>query len=196
MISIEGNIGAGKSTLVNILKKAGMDAEEEPVADWKIGKIDLLKQYYDDPKKYAFLFQSFILHSRKQHEADIIERSLFSDKIFAEAQFRLGNLDVVEFETYKNLHGRFPQECAGRIYIETSTETCLQRIRTRGRDGESVIKKDYLSLLQSLHEEALSKEKHVLVIDGEQDFSTESVQKNLIEKIEAFQQFIKTTIRK
>ena len=65
IISIEGNIGSGKSTLINILKNKYKDEiyfVDEPVDEWKNIKMDgkdLIEHFYCDNKKYGYLFQNF-----------------------------------------------------------------------------------------------------------------------------------------
>jgi deoxyadenosine/deoxycytidine kinase len=98
LLSIEGNIGAGKTTFLRLLKeslKIPFEVVPEPVADWQRfgdsnNKIDLLDLFYKDPKKYAYIFQSYCFFSRlknwtlNQNNYDtqilIFERSIYSDK--------------------------------------------------------------------------------------------------------------------
>jgi len=59
VISIEGNLGAGKSTLLSLLN---LTVIREPVEEWE--RCNLLKNYYEHPKRWAFTFQLNALHSR------------------------------------------------------------------------------------------------------------------------------------
>ena len=101
IISIEGNIGSGKSTFISFLKKNFDDIcfVDEPVQEW-LNIVDennnnLIQNFYKDKKKYGYLFQNFayitrikklndaIKNSKKQ--IIITERSIESDKyLFAE----------------------------------------------------------------------------------------------------------------
>ena len=68
LISVEGNIGAGKSTLIEFLKKRGFIVKPEPVIDWTIAStngttINVLEEYYKNPKKYCFCLQTCLLYT-------------------------------------------------------------------------------------------------------------------------------------
>lgn len=98
LLSIEGNIGAGKTTFLRLLNEnLGLPFEivPEPVDDWQhfsgeTQNINLLELFYKEPKKYGYIFQSFCFYSRlknwtqNQHkfkeEILIFERSIYSDK--------------------------------------------------------------------------------------------------------------------
>ena len=103
IISVDGNIGSGKSTLVNHLRKKYEDSKmvcflDEPVDDWKKivdeDGVDILSKFYGDTKKYAFSFQMMAYISRiailrekiRENPEKIIisERSVFTDRnVFA-----------------------------------------------------------------------------------------------------------------
>ena len=89
---IEGNIGSGKTTLINKLReKEKYEVIEEPVNQWLSIKGDsnknLLGLFYEDPQRYAYLFQTMVFKTRlqsldKPQEKDIrfSERSIWTDK--------------------------------------------------------------------------------------------------------------------
>ena len=193
MISIEGLIGAGKSTLAEALRRNGVEGvSDEPVVDWTVEGRDLLKEFYEDPKAKAFEFQSFILETRERQmvkkDIRIVERSLFSDMIFAKAQHALGNLERFDeyCEIYDAVRARVPH-CVGRIYVGTPVDVCMERIRLRGRDGESRVTKKYQLLLEKLHQEALKEEGlPVINIDGMLNFHDPEEQKKLVREIMNF----------
>ena len=98
-ISIEGNIGCGKTTLLKILQREFPQVKilNEPVGEWENianGKVNLLDLYYKDPNRWGLTFQNYALFTRvrrwkdNQNLADsqvrISERSLSADRyIFA-----------------------------------------------------------------------------------------------------------------
>ena len=100
LLSIEGNIGAGKTTFLRLMNeniKIPFEVIPEPVNDWQnLGdnkmKINLLDLFYKEPKKYGYIFQSYCFFSRlknwtkNQDKFDqsvlIFERSIYSDKSF------------------------------------------------------------------------------------------------------------------
>ena len=83
LISIEGSIGVGKSSLLHLLKDSLVDATfiREPVDEWHTivdadGK-DILQTFYDDIKRYAYTFQNIGYITRMNH---IVENIINSDK--------------------------------------------------------------------------------------------------------------------
>src|SRR5258708_33036092 len=88
-ISIDANIGCGKSTVIEMLKNISNDSTEirvlrEPVFIWEGIKNEesknILQCYYEDPKKYAFAFQITALHSRKKIMREETESALEYEK--------------------------------------------------------------------------------------------------------------------
>ena len=89
---IEGNIGSGKTTLINILKNFNnFEVIEEPVNLWLNLKGDdnknILQEFYDDPERYAYIFQTMVFKTRLNsidHPQDkdirFSERSIWTDK--------------------------------------------------------------------------------------------------------------------
>lgn len=98
LLSLEGNIGAGKTTFLRLLNddlKIPFEIVPEPVNDWQQfgkenNKVNLLDLFYKDPKKYGYIFQSFCFYSRLKNWSQnvnsfkknllIFERSVYSDK--------------------------------------------------------------------------------------------------------------------
>jgi deoxyadenosine/deoxycytidine kinase len=83
IISIEGNIGSGKSTLVNKLKKEYSDNTkivflDEPVSEWENIKDEngdnMIKKYYSDQKRYAYSFQMMAFITRLKQLQEVIEK--------------------------------------------------------------------------------------------------------------------------
>ena len=67
--TIEGNIGCGKSTFLELLRERFPEAKwiEEPVAEWQnVGgkNINMLEKYYQEPKRWGFTFQIFAIYTR------------------------------------------------------------------------------------------------------------------------------------
>ena len=108
IFSIEGNIGAGKTTLLQLLEKQIPNSKViyEPVNEWKnVGGTDLLKAFYNEPKRWTFTFEleSMVSKIRKIKEAicsdyDVIllERSIHTDKSFQVASFYYDKLSSME----------------------------------------------------------------------------------------------------
>ena len=182
MISIEGNIGAGKSTLCRQLRAGGFFTFEEPVVDWTVQGEDgtshsVLTAFYRNPVKYACTFQQLVLRTRVEQAKEwkskrgFVERCVHSDRLFGAMQYRLGNMDPVEYGSYlyqfRQAVQDMPTPIVGHIYLKTSVDTCLARIAKRKREGEQGINRSYLSLLEEEHESWLVGLSSVLVLDGE-----------------------------
>ena len=174
LISLEGNIGAGKSTLIehleNVLQKeAGWIFLKEPVHIWDTivdenGKT-VLANFYEDPKKYAFAFQIMAFTTRYQELKRIVrenpnckgiicERSLEADKhIFAKMLHRDGLMDQLMYTIYdkyfQEYEGNFKLD--GIIHIDALPETCFERVKERSRNGESTITLEYLQTCHDFH---------------------------------------------
>jgi deoxyadenosine/deoxycytidine kinase len=182
IISIEGNVGAGKSTLIRAIKDKIRREDikdimvlEEPIEEWNRisdGSHNILELFYSDPPRYALVFQTLITLTtikklqeiRKFHPEIrilITERSLLSSqKIFAENLLKEEILAEYEYIVYKELFREqgiewmYPRET---IYLATTAETCLQRIRSRNREGEQKMDLEWLQKCQENHEEFFKK---------------------------------------
>jgi len=189
LISVEGLIGAGKSLLCEILKDHDFTVVVEPVEMWD----NAFTAFYNDPKKYACMFQTLVLRTRVDQLREIsngfVERCVHSDKLFGTVQHALKNMDDIEYCTYLYQYNQAVTDTKtihGYIYVKTSVDTCIKRIDQRNREGESGISKDYLRLLEAEHEKWLNNEKNVLIIDGEADFRSPDVVQKIVSQINYF----------
>jgi len=179
MYFIEGNIGVGKSTLVNALKERGLETLQEPVEAWSSccnsnGK-NILQEFYDDPKRWAYTFQSMAFRTRVMGMSSlpdncIIERSVYTDRmVFAEAALDDGYIDAIEWNDYISwfdfIVDKFGKKPDGIIYLRGSPDTCMKQIKQRGRPSEENISLDYLTVLHKKHDRWLANEDNVLVLD-------------------------------
>ena len=168
-ISIEGNIGAGKSTLLKLISETwNVEILPEPVKSWQdINGHNLLKNFYSDPSKYGYLFQSFAFVSRVRNQMEpqskntrISERSSVSDKCFAKNCYEMGLMNDIEWNVYCEWWDLFIKTFNGNptkiIYLRADPETCMERIEKRGRKEESEITLEYLTRLHQKHDEWLN----------------------------------------
>ena len=175
-ITIQGNIGSGKSTLVTVLnEKYGSDKRvcflQEPVNVWDTitdeNGTTILELYYKDQNKYAFSFQMMAYISRlstlrkalsEGYDIIIAERSLETDKnVFAQMIYDDKNISEVEYNIYlmwfEEFQENIPEEQI--VYLRTSPEVAMERINKRGRVGEN-IPFEYIEKCHNYHEKWLS----------------------------------------
>jgi deoxyadenosine/deoxycytidine kinase len=163
-ITIAGNIGAGKSTLVYMLsQRLRWEPFFEPVAN-----NPYLADFYQDMAAWGFHSQVYFLSHRlrvyselsKSNSSVILDRSLYEDaEIFAHNLFKRGIMDKRDYETYESLYQSlvsFLPTPDLMIYLRASTETLINRIEKRGRDYEKTISPDYLSQLNKSYESWIS----------------------------------------
>jgi deoxycitidine kinase/deoxyguanosine kinase len=162
LVSIDGNIGSGKSTTWDMLKEVYKSSDdvhfvEEPVGLWDNIKdaqgVPILTNFYKDHKAYAFRFQMMAYISRlallRQTVRDnagccrviITERSVDTDRnIFAKMLYDGGDIAHDEYTIYNMWFDEFVRDLpvAGLVYIRADPETCMARITRRGREGETI----------------------------------------------------------
>ena len=178
-ISIEGNIGSGKSTILKIIREnfPELSILDEPLTEWQnVGEkkdINLLGLYYGQPERWGFTFQIYAFMSRLAKWTEysqmtgkgirVSERSLLSDRfIFASIMKDMAILDEAEHAIYLQFYDHLVSmsqivDLFGVIYIQCSPETCEKRILKRSREGEGGIPLDYLQRIHDKHEEWLNK---------------------------------------
>ncbi|MCS4226046.1 deoxynucleoside kinase [Sphingobacterium sp. ML3W] len=196
-IAIVGNIGAGKTTLTELLAS---HFKFEPQFE-AVDNNPYLEDFYSDMKRWAFNLQIFFLNSRFRHivklqETDINmiqDRTIYEDAyIFAENLYDMGLMSARDFENYSNIfqsiiHYIKPPDLL--IYLKASVPTLVNNIQKRGRDYESAIRLDYLSKLNDKYDKWINnyKEGKVMILDKDNlDFTTNPEDLGgIIQKIEA-----------
>ncbi|MEM7117799.1 MAG: deoxynucleoside kinase [Chloroflexota bacterium] len=159
-ITIAGNIGVGKSTLVQLLSdRLGW----EPVFE-AVEENPYLADFYQDMPRWSFQSQVFFLSRRlQQHHAllqqsnsIIQDRSVYEDaEIFARNLHEQGNMSQRDWLCYYDLYQTLTtllQPPHLVIYLRASVPTLRQRIIQRGRDYEQAIADSYLEQLNTLYD--------------------------------------------
>lgn len=212
IFSVEGNIGSGKSTLVNILKEAYQNEEkvifmQEPVDEWLNIKDKynetILTKFYKDQHKYGFSFQMMAYISRisalkklvQQNPNAIIicERCVLTDRhVFAKMLYDEGKIEHVNYMIYLQWFDEFIQDMPidGLIYVQADPEKSYSRVLKRGREGE-IIPLEYLRNCHLYHESWILKEDvDVLMLDANKDYEpTQDEYKKWIYIIQSFIDF-------
>lgn len=192
IISIEGNIGSGKSTFVHKLKEHFADRHDvcflqEPVNEWLDIKdeagMNILEHYYKDQKSYAFQFQMMAYISRlailkratetSHYKYIITERCLYTDKeVFCKMLYDDGLIESIGYQIYNKWFTEFqdlaiPYKC---VYLRTDPEISKLRVDIRAR-VEETIPIDYLKKCHAYHEEWLTIQPNTIIIDANQDIN-------------------------
>jgi len=179
IVSLEGNIGAGKSSILAALETTLCVSPipgqtwvflKEPLHLWEqIKDADgntMLSKFYSNPAKYSFAFQIMAFTTRLKMLRQIIrdhpgitgivcERSLDADQqIFAKMLHDDGLMEDVEYEIYRQYFDLYDSEfhVDGIIYLDTNPDTCYRRVSMRSREGEGGISLEYLRKCGEYHD--------------------------------------------
>lgn len=160
-ISVCGNIGAGKTSLVTLLcQEFGWHPYYEDVRDHPY-----LEDYYRDMHRWGFHTQIYFLTQRFKQQQEIAripmsvcqDRSIYEDhEIFAKSLYLLGILSQRDYLSYRQLFEAITPYITKPdllIYLKASVPTLLERIRLRSRGCESGITADYLEHLNQRYAE-------------------------------------------
>ncbi len=160
-VAVAGNIGVGKSTLVEMLcVRMSWEPFYEPVTE-----NPYLADFYKDMRAWSFHSQVFFLAHRLrthyklgQHPTSVVQdRSVYEDaEIFAQNLFLQGFINPRDYQTYRDLYEtttRFLPPPDLVVYLWASVPTLLQRIARRGRQYEQTITPEYLNGLNTLYEQ-------------------------------------------
>lgn len=156
-ITIEGNIGAGKTTLANLLaERLNARLILEEFAD-----NPFLAKFYDNPAQYAFSVELFFMAERYKQQKDLVgQQDMFktltiSDYLFTKCLlFAKVNLPDDEFRLYQRLfeimhHQMIQPELL--IYLHSPVSKLQENIKKRNRPYEQNIQNDYLYNIQQTY---------------------------------------------
>jgi deoxyadenosine/deoxycytidine kinase len=187
-ITIEGNIGAGKTTLANILsQKTNSRLILEEFAD-----NPFLPKFYESPEQYAFPLELFFMAERFKQLKDLLQTKdmfqqlVISDYLFTKCLlFAKVNLPDEEFRLYQKLYEiMHPQIIQPEIliYLHTPVNKLQENIRKRNRSYEQSIPNDYLFNIQETYTQYI-KQHHIktLFVDASNaDFINNEAHVNVI----------------
>lgn len=178
IITIDGNISSGKSTLLNYIHKNNKIAIDlEPVEKWD---LHLKKLYDTDIKSSSYNFQIKVWLDRCwiQEKSDnilmLMERSpYFIKNVFVENAKNDKSITEEEYNTLQSLYKKTDNlwEPSGYIYLRSDPVQCYERCIKRGRESEKNITLEYITEIHNLHEEkylkAINDNMNIIVIDIE-----------------------------
>ena len=196
-IAIAGNIGAGKTSLTDLLSKhyKWQGHFEEVVEN------PYLDDFYHQMERWSFNLQIYFLNSRfgqlieiqKSDKNVIQDRSIYEDAhIFAPNLHSMGLLSQRDYQNYKSLFELMENMVTGpdlMIYLRSSIPNLVGNIHKRGREFENSISIDYLSRLNERYEAWIhnyDKGKLLIIDVDELNFvDTAADMKSIIDRIDS-----------
>ncbi len=171
IITIDGNIGCGKSSILSYLhKNSKLPVDLEPVDSWQPYLNDIYNNNNNNKNNNnVFNFQVRIWLDRcwiQNRENDIlsnfilVERSpYFIKKSFIETAKKNNLINLEEYQILLDLHKKTDNKWNNNIYIylKSEPELCLSRIKKRNRESEDKITLEYLKQIHNTHEENIIK---------------------------------------
>jgi deoxyadenosine/deoxycytidine kinase len=176
VICVNGIIGAGKTTFADAYEKWLVKNGHtvltvlEPVQYWiNTGMLDL---FYKDPKRWGYTFQTMvfesrvntinndyrnyiIMHAGKEPDFILLDRSPATDELFMQILHEDGNVSEVEMNLYGKWKDMWVQTLSVHpdinVHINPGVETCMSRLRSRGREEECSVTEDYQQKLYEKH---------------------------------------------
>ena len=196
-IAVAGNIGAGKTTLTNMLAKYyGWEPRFESV-----GFNPYLDDYYKDIKKWSFNMEVYFLKERMKdlkvvassNHTIVQDRSIFEGvHVFVANNYRRGDLSDRDYTMYMELFNSMKEMTplpALMIYLRKSVPTLIGQIQRRGRECEQSLQIDYLQGLNERYEDFIYHRYpgKVLVIESDElDFEHNPEDfRTIVDKIDA-----------
>jgi deoxyadenosine/deoxycytidine kinase len=182
IISIEGNIGAGKSTLLQKIQKRAIQENNkniiiipESLDIWneiKEGDKSIFQLFYENKNKYALAFQilTFLtitynmmgqLQKIGKKDTIIIERSPISNiVIFGQMLYDDKIIGEAEWSILKYMVNGLMMPVDKIVYLRSTPDECMERVKERNREGEQDIELDYLQTIHDKHEAWLDTMQH------------------------------------
>ncbi|NSW44455.1 MAG: deoxynucleoside kinase [Bacteroidales bacterium] len=169
-IVIEGNIGAGKTTLATMLSK---DLNGRLILE-RFADNPFLPKFYKEPERWAFTLElSFLADRYKQLKEELLQPSLFDQYIIADYYFMKSlifskqTLAEDEFNLYKQLfeiiYYNLPKPNIF-VYLHAPIEKIMYQIKLRGRSYEQDISKEYLQNIHNNYLEFIDTQKNIPVL--------------------------------
>jgi len=158
-IVVDGVTGVGKSSLVKIISE---EFDLKPFSELFEDENRLLHKFFYDRPKWAFPMQTNFLTNRfKQYKQAmkighaVMDRSIYSDRIFARMYLEYGYLNPEEYAVYNNLLNTMLDHVTPPnllVYLRVNTDEAIRRIHRRGRPDEVEVEREYWDRLNNFYE--------------------------------------------
>lgn len=174
IITIDGNIGSGKSTVLNYLHKyKNYQIDLEPIDKWKsfLDDIYLNNKGYFNLQLRVWLDRAWI-QEKENNSIIFMERSpFFIRNTFNINDYNYNNINEDEYNVINEMYNKTDNIWKSNLYIylRSSPDKCLQHIIERGRINEMNINLQYITNIHNLHEETYNKavknNMNIIVVD-------------------------------
>jgi Deoxynucleoside kinases len=190
-VTVAGNIGAGKSSLSQLL---GEHFQWKPYFE-SVDDNPYISDFYADMSRWSFHLQIYFLANRFKRHKEIVElsesviqdRSIYEDaEIFARNLYDIGKMTERDYTNYVSLFRVMMEYLKPpnlMIYLRANVDTLMKQISKRGRDFEQGIQRSYLEQLNKLYEDWIDRYKlgPLLIIESDDlDFVNNPVDLNYI----------------
>lgn len=174
-IVIDGNIGSGKTTQLDLLEKAGFVVQREPISEWP------LEKFYEDQRRWAFLMHMAVLKSLKPRDDVIHERCpLSTAHVFWKYVFEKNLVTKEENDVFMHYYDMYGWAPDLYIYLSKDPNIAWNHIQSRHQAGDSGVTLAYLWDLDRYYKQMLMNVPcKVLVING--NMSPDVIHKQILE---------------
>jgi len=169
-ITIDGNTGAGKTTLANMFAE---EFKGNLILEQFVDN-PFLAAFYAEPDKFAFQTEMYFLVDRYQQlkesirQMDIYESLNISDYIFTKSLlYAKANLNDQEFQLFERIFNMFFNDLPEPelfIYVHSTADRLVQNIQKRGRGFEQVVRKSYLQSVEDIYFDYFKKNNHLRIL--------------------------------
>lgn len=154
IIVIDGNIGSGKSTVLDRLAQKGYTVCKEKIEEWP------LDDFYKDPSRWAFLLQMSVLNSmHRLPEPNIIIHERCPDSSLAVFWENISDKGIVsqrENSVCKELYTKLAWKPDLHIFLDSNPMTCYERVSKRNQMGDTSVKLGYILQIDSYYKKYIS----------------------------------------
>lgn len=158
IVSLEGNIGAGKTSVLERLQARGYAVRPEPVDEWD----DFLTKFYENPAEWALPFNLKVLHSFARIDFSVFDSHIVVERspsacrhVFGQLAYNDNHLSPAAWDVFKEYHELLGWKPDAYIYIQTPVEVCYERMQRRSRECEQGVTMEYLSRIDFQYENML-----------------------------------------